>query len=50
MAQLTKQLMIEYRKVFSVYSKDNRICAEHLREVVRDLGYNPREGELQVST
>ena len=48
---LTEELMIQYRKAFSVYGKeeDGKISPKDLGIVMRSLGYNPTESELQVS-
>ena len=48
MAQLTQELMIQYKKTFSVYSKDAKISTKDLGAVMRALGYNPTDAELQV--
>ena len=47
---LTDELMIQYRKAFSVYGKeeDGKISPKDLGIVMRSLGYNPTESELQV--
>ena len=49
---LTEELMIQYRKAFSVYGKeeDGKISPKDLGIVMRSLGYNPTESELQVSS
>ena len=49
--KLTEELMHQYRKAFSVYGKeeDGKISPKDLGIVMRSLGYNPTESELQVS-
>ena len=47
---LSEELLIQYRKAFSVYGKDDegKISPKDLGIVMRSLGYNPTESELQV--
>ena len=49
--ELTDELVLQYRKAFSVYGKDHdgRISPKDLGIVMRSLGYNPTESELQVN-
>ena len=50
--ELTDELVLQYRKAFSVYGKDQdgRISPKDLGIVMRSLGYNPTESELQVNS
>ena len=50
MAGLTQDLMMQYRKAFATYGKDKdgKIIPKDLGVVMRSLGYNPTEQELQV--
>ena len=47
---LSEDLLSQYRKAFSVYGKedDGKISPKDLGVVMRSLGYNPTESELQV--
>ena len=48
---LTEELMLQYRKVFSLYGKEEKgiIYPKDLGIAMRSLGYNPTEPELQVN-
>ena len=50
MAGLTQELMMQYRKAFATYGKDKdgKIIPGDLGVVMRSLGYNPTQAELQV--
>ena len=50
MAGLTQELMMQYRKAFATYGKDKdgKIIPSDLGVVMRSLGYNPTQAELQV--
>ena len=47
---LSEELLTQYRKAFSVYGKEDegKISPKDLGIVMRSLGYNPTESELQV--
>ena len=47
---LSQELMMQYRKAFAVYGKEEegKISPKDLGIVMRSLGYNPTESELQV--
>ncbi len=46
---LSEELLMQYRKAFSVYGKEELgISPKDLGIVMRSLGYNPTESELQV--
>ena len=49
--KLPEEIMMQYRKAFAVYGKEEKgkICPKDLGIVMRSLGYNPTESELQVS-
>ena len=49
--KLPEEIMMQYRKAFAVYGKEEKgkICPKDLGVVMRSLGYNPTESELQVS-
>merc|ERR1712029_688935 len=46
---LSEELLTQYRKAFSVYGKEDegKISPKDLGIVMRSLGYNPTESELQ---
>ena len=50
-SKLPEEIMMQYRKAFAVYGKEEKgkICPKDLGVVMRSLGYNPTESELQVS-
>lgn len=47
---LSQELMMQYRKAFAVYGKEEegKISPKDVGIVMRSLGYNPTESELQV--
>lgn len=49
--KLPEEIMMQYRKAFTVYGNEEKgkICPKDLGIVMRSLGYNPTESELQVS-
>ena len=49
--KLPEEIMMQYKKAFAVYGKEEKgkICPKDLGIVMRSLGYNPTESELQVS-
>ena len=49
--KLPEEIMMQYRKAFAVHGKEEKgkICPKDLGVVMRSLGYNPTESELQVS-
>ena len=49
--KLPEEVLIQYRKAFAVYGKEEKgkIWPKDLGVVMRSLGYNPTESELQVS-
>ena len=48
-SSLTEELVLQYRKAFSVYGKerDGKMLPEYLGTVVRSLGQNPTEAQIQ---
>ena len=48
-SSLTEELVLQYRKAFSVYGKERegKILPEYLGVVVRCLGQNPTEAQIQ---
>ena len=47
---LTEEVMMQYRKAFAIYGKEEKgkISPKDLGIVMRSLGFNPTESELQV--
>ena len=47
---LSQELMMQYRKAFAVYGKEEegKISPKDVGIVMRSLGYNPTDSELQV--
>lgn len=50
--QLTEEQIAEFKEAFSLFDKDGDGCitTKELGTVMRSLGQNPTEAELQVST
>ena len=50
--KLPEEIMSQYKKAFAVYGKEEKgkISPKELGIVMRSLGYNPTESELQVSS